>query len=519
VQNNYYFLRQLSARLNDKIVGYSVVSCFSQNKDELIIELNNSRESFFVKTNLTPGFCCLSFSDNFHRARKNSVDLFKDVILKKVIAVKQFENERSFSLDLEEGYSLIFKMHNNFANVLFLEDDSVKEIFRNHLQSDFEIVLEKMNRSIDFSKQYFLDNFSTLKKIYLTFGKIVWDYLEERNFNHLEKDNQWQMFEETLRLLENPKYYLIERNGKLVFSLLPLGHVMDEFSDPLLAVNEFSNRLIHDEVFRQEKNRVVHQLQAKLEGSESYFRKNTQKLNELINDHHYQLWGDLIMAHLDQVKIGSDKIFLTSFYDDSTIEIKLKKEFNAQKNAEVFYRKAKNQQIEINKLKEAIAQKEREISKLKEWIGSGERTAELKELRAMMVEAGLDRKQQGQVENLPFHEFEFKGYKILVGRNAEANDKLTLKYSYKDDLWLHAKDVAGSHVLIKYQSGKNFPKDVIEYAAGLAAYNSKRKNESLCPVAFTQKKYVRKRKGDPAGMVVVEREEVILVEPKLGVGS
>jgi len=132
------------------------------------------------------------------------------------------------------------------------------------------------------------------------------------------------------------------------------------------------------------------------------------------------------------------------------------------------------------------------------------------------MDAGLDKKKQGQVENLPFHEFEFKGYKILVGRNAEANDKLTLKYSYKDDLWLHAKDVAGSHVLIKYQSGKNFPKDVIEYAAGLAAYNSKRKNESLCPVAFTQKKYVRKRKGDPAGMVVIEREEVILVAPVVG---
>jgi predicted ribosome quality control (RQC) complex YloA/Tae2 family protein len=92
---------------------------------------------------------------------------------------------------------------------------------------------------------------------------------------------------------------------------------------------------------------------------------------------------------------------------------------------------------------------------------------------------------------------------------------LTLKLSHKDDLWLHAKDVSGSHVIIKYQSGKNFPKDVIERAAQLAAYNSKRKNESLCPVMVTAKKYVRKRKGDPAGAVVVEREEVIMVEPKL----
>jgi predicted ribosome quality control (RQC) complex YloA/Tae2 family protein len=115
----------------------------------------------------------------------------------------------------------------------------------------------------------------------------------------------------------------------------------------------------------------------------------------------------------------------------------------------------------------------------------------------------------------PYHTFEFKGFQIWVGKNAEANDELTLMHTYKEDLWLHAKDVAGSHVIIKHQSGKNFPKDVIERAAQLAAYNSKRKTESLCPVAVTPKKFVRKRKGDPAGMVVVEKEEVILVEPKL----
>jgi predicted ribosome quality control (RQC) complex YloA/Tae2 family protein len=410
-------------------------------------------------------------------------------------------------------------MHNNFANVLFTKADTIKEIFRNHLPSDFEIIPEKLNRSIDFSKEHFVENTISPPLVYFTFGKIVWEFLEERDFKALNKENQWQLLKETLQLLEKPKYYLIDRKGQLVFSLLPLGNIVREFNDPIAAITEFSDRLIRHQVFDQEKSSALHQLQTKLKGSESYLRKNGQKLNELIHDHHYQLWGDLIMANMNHLKTGMDKISLPSFYDDRMVEIKLKKELNPQKNAEVFYRKAKNQQIEINKLKEAIAQKEKEISKLKEWIASGEQTEELKELKNIREEAGLDKRQAGQQENLPFHEFEYKGFKILVGRNAEANDKLTLKYSYKDDLWLHAKDVAGSHVLVKYQSGKNFPKEVIEYAAGLAAYNSKRKNESLCPVAFTQKKYVRKRKGDPAGMVVVEREEVILVEPKLGVGS
>jgi predicted ribosome quality control (RQC) complex YloA/Tae2 family protein len=509
----------LSAQLNEKIAGYSVVSCFSQNKDELVIELNNSRESFFIKSNLTTGIGCLSFPNSFNRARKNSVDLFTAIILKKVIAVRQFENERSFELRLEEGHSLIFKMHNQFANVLCLEKGVVKEIFRNHLQADFEIVPDQLNRTIDFSKEIFFKNVSSLSSTYYTFGKIVWDYLQEKNFSQLEKESQWQLFEQTLRLLENPKYYLIERKGKLALSLLPLGRIIQEFQEPIRAINEFSDQLIRDRVFIQEKISVLHQLRLKLKGSENYLKKNTQKLDELMNDHHYQLWGDLIMANLHNVKIGLERISLPGFYDEITVEIKLKKELTPQKNAEIFYRKAKNQQIEINKLKEAITQKEKEIVRLNEWLAACEEIEELKTLKGILKDSGLDKRKQGQTESLPFHEFEFKGYKILVGRNAESNDKLTLKYSYKDDLWLHAKDVAGSHVLIKYQAGKNFPKDVIEYAAELAAYNSKRKNETLCPVAFTRKKFVRKRKGDPAGMVVVEREEVILVEPKLGIGT
>jgi predicted ribosome quality control (RQC) complex YloA/Tae2 family protein len=387
------------------------------------------------------------------------------------------------------------------------------------LSSDFEITPEKLNQSVDFSRDNFLKNISSLRSTYFTFGKIVWNYLEERDFSRSEPEVQWQLFQQTLQMLEKPKYYLIEKHRKLALSLIPIGEIIKECFQPIEALNEFNEQLTYGQAFTQEKGRVLHQLHTKLKGNENYVSKNLQKLSELINDHHYQLWGDLIMANLNKVTMGVEKIQLPSFYDDTKVEIKLKKELNPQRNAEVFYRKAKNQQIEINKLKEAIGQKKGEIEKLRELIELCERAEELKAIKKIISDTGLGEKEQRQVVNLPFHEFEFKGFKILVGKNAESNDKLTLKYSHKDDLWLHAKDVAGSHVLIKYQSGKNFPKDVIECAAGLAAYNSKRKNESLCPVAVTQKKYVRKRKGDPPGMVVVEKEDVILVEPKLFTNS
>ena len=113
-----------------------------------------------------------------------------------------------------------------------------------------------------------------------------------------------------------------------------------------------------------------------------------------------------------------------------------------------------------------------------------------------------------------FHEFEFDGFKIRVGKNSKNNDKLTFGNAYKEDLWLHVKDAKGSHVLLKYRSDRKFSKIAIEKAAQLAAYYSKRSTEGLVPVIYTPKKYIRKRKGDPPGLVVVDKEEVLLVEPE-----
>jgi predicted ribosome quality control (RQC) complex YloA/Tae2 family protein len=514
VHNNFYFLRQLSTQLNKRISGYSVVSCFSQNKDELVIELNNSSDSFFIKANLSSGVSCLSFPQEFHRARKNSIDLFGEVILKKVVGVKQYSNERAFALELEGGLLLIFKMHGNFANVLLAKGSRVEQIFRNHLQTDFEIDVSKLDKEIDFGKENFTRSIGQLNSIYFTFGKVVFEYLKEKGFEAKDVGGKWQLFTTTVRELENPKYFITELNGKLILSLLPFGKVIQELTDPIEAVNAFADKIFRDQFFYEEKKTFLQELHTRLKNAEAYVSKNKKKLAELEADHHYQLWGDLIMANLHAIKQGTEKISLTSFYDGSAVEIKLKKELTPQKNAEAFYRKSKNRQIEVDKLKESVTQKEKEATRIEGLVAELNEAEDFKTLREIVGRSGIEKKSQEKIEPLPYREFEFKNYKIWVGKNAEANDKLTLKYSYKEDLWLHAKDVAGSHVLIKHQAGKNFPKDVIEYAAGLAAFYSKRKTDSLCPVAFTPKKFVRKRKGDPAGAVVVEREEVILVEPK-----
>lgn len=515
MHNNYYFLRQLSSALEKSISGAVVSECFSQNKDELVIRFETHTKPFFVRASLQSEFCCLSFPDEFSRARKNSVDLFESIIGLRVEKVTQFKNERSFAIEFSTNFKLLFKMHGNRANLVLFENEVSVGLFRNHLSTDADIKLSDLDRTIDWSYEIFESHIQELQKIYFTFGKPFWTFLNRNGFDEKSYVEKWQAIQDLLGYLEKPSYYITIVEGKLILSLFPDGDIQKQSRDSIQIVNEFFLQYTRTFSFFQERSEVLSKLKTKLHGSLNYLVKAHDKKKEIEKDTHYKVWADLLMANLHLVKIGDEKITLPNFYnEDKPVDIKLKKDLSAQKNAEVFYRKSKNQLIELQKLTEGIASKQKEIASLQEKLTTLEKISDLKTLRGFVDSSGLKLEASIKDKPLPYHEVEYNGFKIWIGKNAQHNDTLTLKHTFKEDLWLHAKDVAGSHVVIKYQSGKKFPKDVIERAAQLAAFNSKRKTESLCAVAYTTKKYVRKRKGDPAGAVVVEREDVILVEPK-----
>ena len=514
MHNNFYFLRQLGKALESKLSGSVVSECFSQSKDELLVRFEIDAESFLIRASLLPAFSCLSFPQSFQRARKNSVDLFPEIIGRRVLGIRQFKNERSFLISLSEEVNLLFKMHGNRTNIVLLRNGEANELFRKNLTADLNLNPETLDREIDWSHANFQQHADNLKSVYFTFGKVVWKYLTDRKFFLKTQAQQWEDIQNLLQLLNHPSFYITLIADKPTLSLLETGEVRHVFNNPIEAANEFYHTFTHVDTFSREKTQLLNFLKVKLTAGQHYSGKNSDRLAELQDNNHYRIWADLIMANLNSIQPGSEKVTLENFYEgQDSVEVKLKKDLSPQKNAEVFYKKAKNQHIEIDRLESSIRKKQEEIETIEKKLREVEGVTDLKSLR--ILKAALDPVEaRTKISTpLPYHEFHFREFRIWVGKNAQSNDTLTLKHSHKDDLWLHAKDVSGSHVLIKHQAGKNFPKDVIEFAASLAAYNSKRKNESLCPVIVTPKKFVRKRKGDPAGTVVVDREDVIMVEP------
>jgi predicted ribosome quality control (RQC) complex YloA/Tae2 family protein len=117
-----------------------------------------------------------------------------------------------------------------------------------------------------------------------------------------------------------------------------------------------------------------------------------------------------------------------------------------------------------------------------------------------------------QARSLPYRTFRARsGARILVGRGASQNDELTFHVARPRDLWLHAKGLPGAHVIVTLQRDHTCPGDVLADAAHLAAHFSDARDEAVVDVSYSPRRYLRKPRGSPPGLVVVDREKVIAV--------
>ena len=516
MHNNYYFLKQLTPRLSERLEGLQLMNCWSQEKDELVLsfaaargKLKNYKE-FYIKIIVFPDFAGLYFSDQFERARKNSVDLFEFLNDKQVLGVRQFENERSFAIEFEEGYSLMVKMFGNRSNVVLFKDEAVIELFHHKLVADNALIYSQLDRKIDQTEAAFERANREARKLYPTLGKVI-------NENFEDELKTWSGLQGIIEKLEKPTFYIILLDYETRLSLLPLGEIQQTHSDPIEAINAFYIAHSRTDTLGREKADILRKLNKEKRQTELYLKEAYVRLDLIENQARHEEVGHIIMANLHQIPARSEQIELFDFYRNATIKVRLKVDLSPQKNAENYYRKSKNEKIEIDKIMENIDNRESILATLNEHVAAIEAFELLKHLRNYLKAKKLVESKNNNQNRDPHKLFRFEnheGFDIFIGRNAKNNDLLTQQFSFKEDLWFHVRDAQGSHVLLKYKAGKTFPIPVIERAAALAAWHSKKRNEGLAAVIMTKKKFVRKPKGLPEGMVVLDREEVLMIEPK-----
>lgn len=504
MHNNYFFLRKLAEELNELFTGTELLTCFSQEKDEVVLGFSTN---MYLKCILKPDFSALTLVDDFSRARKNSVSLWEELYGNKVQEISVFENERALKIILEQSYLLVIKLFGNRPNLLVYKGSEQVAVFNNKLLADKSLKPEDFNRELPADFETFRQLDGNYRKQFFTFGKDLFETLDGY-IQGGDISEKWEKLTAFLAELHHPRFY-IDTNGPVPKLSLLQG---EEKPDAVSALNAFVSQYQKVTATDRLRSEIRAKLEKEIAKTRSYMTTTQHKREELVSGVRNEEIGNILMANLHVVKEGSTEVELDNFYTGEPIKIRLKKELSPQKNAESYYRKSKNERIEIETADSNLEAAERKLLRLVETLDEVENTEDIRQLRGVSkVKTSLST--GGPKDSPAFKEYLFKGTKIWVGRNAKNNDLLTTKYAQKDDWWLHARDTTGSHVVIRNPAPSA---ELLEYAASIAAWYSKRRSEKLVTVIYTQKKYVRKARNLAAGQVIVEKEKTLLVEPHDG---
>ncbi|MCW1021486.1 Rqc2 family fibronectin-binding protein Fbp62 [Streptococcus anginosus] len=267
----------------------------------------------------------------------------------------------------------------------------------------------------------------------------------------------------------------------------------------------------------QQASELIHRVENELEKNRKKLKKQEQELVATENAEEFRQKGELLTTFLHQVPNNQDKVELDNYYTSEKITIVLDKALTPNQNAQRYFKK-------YQKLKEAVKHLTGLIEETKETIQylesvetalSQANLTEITEIREELIQTGFIRRRQRekiQKRKKPEKYLSTDGQTvILVGRNNLQNDELTFKMAKKEELWFHAKDIPGSHVVI---TGNLQPSDEVKTdAAELAAYFSKARLSNLVQVDMIEVKKLNKPTGGKPGFVTYTGQKTLRVTP------
>jgi predicted ribosome quality control (RQC) complex YloA/Tae2 family protein len=226
--------------------------------------------------------------------------------------------------------------------------------------------------------------------------------------------------------------------------------------------------------------------------------------------------ADLLFAQLHRIERGAASAQLDDF-EGGTVDVALDRSLSAKDNATRLHEQAKRREHAAERVPALIARASDERARLaslqQRLMDGSAATGEIEKWSREALRPATPGKDEGP--SLPYRTYRTTGgLEVRAGRNSRANDALTFHHSSPDDIWLHARDYAGAHVVLRWRDrDANPPARDIEEAAIIAAVNSRGRTSGLVPVDWSRRKYVRKRRKAPAGQVVVERAKTVFVNP------
>ena len=544
--NNFYTLQALAREWAPDLAGCVVGDVFSQVRGELILALAAPDHEWMLRVSTQAPLYFVFRSAGYSKARRNVATLFEGAFDRCVEAVRTAERDRMLFLDLDDGSHFQIVLFGPRANVFWVDEGGlVVEAFQDQAAwvgqpaptprpappvetfDAFEARWRTDRKKTEQAVAAALPLFDrTLAAEVMHRAGLV-----EKVPGECTEPERRALFDAAVALrreLEHPAPCIYWR-GRFaeVLALAPLHHLAGLREERFDTVDEAVQIFVRRTLAQQRLRTAYDPLEKALAKAAAGLRRRTERmLDELARESRadrYERWGHLLMASAAAVPPHAAEVTLPDlFADQATVTIPLDPALRAVENAQRYYDKARRTRQARRHAETRLLDAEQQAAQaagLLERLRRIDSYAELTKFKKAQAEAlaVFVSGSPGGAERLPFRRFALEGgYEVWVGRNAKQNDALTFRHARKYDLWMHARGVGGSHTVLRLPNRHAQPgRPVLEQAAAIAAYFSKAQGSSLVPVIMAPRKYVRKPKGAPPGAVVVEREEVLLVEPRL----
>ncbi len=524
--NNYYELIYLTQELKETIIGYNLERAITPHKDVLEVYVSEqdygNRLVFSSRADETALFL------DSHRPpkKRNVVDFFESVLEQQITNVKMAEGDRLLHVNLSSGDWLQFKLFSSRPNAFLVDHErgEIKDAFKDPEKHVGEQPLEPFQPEVEeWPNPDAKPKNQVLRLNPLLPRNLVPALIREYKVEEMSPREVKEFVEYiTDQLLENPHPRVLETGEVCLWSREVLSIETEKAFDSVNEAILYAYRnTVHRRRLAQKKEGLREELDRvhrKLADHRDQLEQAERRLQQADK---YEKMGHVLMAHAhEKIAGGTDEIELPDPYrENEEITIPLKENKSLADNAQRYYEKAKDARKSYKEPKNRLVEVEKKLNLTKKLEKEFEAVDNLPDFEQWMKDNGDHLEQIGVGEDpeeqfrSPFRKYKVGKHEVWIGKSAKSNDEL-LSRAHKEDVWLHARGVPGSHALIRMGNRKDYPpQEVILKAASYAAHFSKARGTETAPVMYTKRKYIGKSKGAPPGQVTVKFENVVMVPP------
>ena len=553
----------ITHELKNNLIGGKIDKIHQPDKNTILLGIYSNSIHYALNICIDAHNCRINLTTNSKEnplvAPNFCMLLRKHLIGGKISTIEMYGLERLVKINIEtinefneiEIKSLIIELMGKHSNIILINDkniiiDSLRHIFatdtiyRDILPSRtysfptsekldytkisdiYSIFQDNLNLSVEEFSKVFANTFNGFS---LSFVKSA---IEKCNITTINKENllELQKYINNILTFPNNLYFTeVYKNNKLSDFTLSLGNdiTVEKFYLNKFIDNFYFSRET-EETFNNCKNNALKLVTDSQKKLLNRLNSINNKLKDCEERDKYRLYGELITSNLYKLtNTHTDYIELENYYDNNNlIKIPLEKKYSPNINAKHYFKK-------YNKLKNALQivsvqkfETENELNYIDSIIFEIELASSTKELQEILdeISENLIKKKVSQKKKntknskkkkqySPLH-FNIDNFDVYVGKNNKENDWLTFTFANKNDIWLHTKDIQGSHVILK-NSGQNVSDDTLVKCAKIAVEHSKAKFSSNVPVDYCKVQYVKKPNGAKPGMVIFTNNKTISV--------